>query len=233
MNKSFTLFIFIFFAIPAAYAKNIQFESHQVIKNKALAYLSSRLDAEDIEHTLQIQHIDPRLKLKKCPLDIEISLTQELVKPGKNTLNIQCKSPAPWRVFITADVTLFSRALVAKYPLNKGHLIQKNDLKLETIKLTGLRTAYLSDPDRAVNHVLKRRVQRGDLISVKNLSKPTLIKKGDKITIIAKNNGFQISMKGTALTAGGKDDKIRVKNSKTKKIIQGIIFDAQTVKVTL
>jgi flagella basal body P-ring formation protein FlgA len=65
------------------------------------------------------------------------------------------------------------------------------------------------------------------------LSKPTLIKKGDKITIIAKNNGFQISMKGTALTAGGKDDKIRVKNSKTKKIIQGIIFDAQTVKVTL
>jgi len=83
MNKSFTLFIFIFFAIPAAYAKNIQFESHQVIKNKALAYLSSRLDAEDIEHTLQIQHIDPRLKLKKCPLDIEISLNQELVKPGK------------------------------------------------------------------------------------------------------------------------------------------------------
>jgi len=65
------------------------------------------------------------------------------------------------------------------------------------------------------------------------LAKQTLIKKGDTISIIAKNNGFQISMKGIALMAGSKGDKIKVKNIKTKKTIQGIVFDTQTVRVNI
>lgn len=233
MKAFFAPLIFLLLFAQFVFATDTHFESHQDIKNQAHSYLASKLDAKNIEYTIEIQNIDPRLKLKKCPLVVEIKSTQLHVKPGKNTLNIQCKSPTPWRIFMTAQVKIFSYALVAKYPLNKGHLINENDLKLEKIILTGLRSAYLSDSNKAVNHVLKRRVNRGSIISVNNLSKPTLIKKGDNITIIAKNNGFEISMKGIALMAGGKGDKIKVRNSKTKKIIQGIISDTQTVKVNI
>jgi flagella basal body P-ring formation protein FlgA len=104
---------------------------------------------------------------------------------------------------------------------------------LKKIELTNLRSAYLSDTHLAVNLVLKRRINRGDIISVNNLSKPILIKKGDSVIILAKTNGFQISMKGTALVNGSKGDKIKVKNVRTKKIIQATVFDKHTVKVNL
>ncbi|MDX2425651.1 MAG: flagellar basal body P-ring formation chaperone FlgA, partial [Cycloclasticus sp.] len=92
---------------------------------------------------------------------------------------------------------------------------------------------YLRDADQAVNYVLKKRLRRGDIVSVNNLSKPIIIKRGDTIEILAKNNEFQISMKGVALKAGSKGDKIKVKNMKTQRTIQGIILDNHTVKVDL
>jgi len=232
MKPLFTFLLLLLFA-PLVFAISSHFEDHQEIKNEAHSYLVSKLDTKKVEYSVEIQNIDSRLKLKKCPSFIEIKLTQADVKPGKNTLNIQCKSSTPWRIFMTAQVKIFSYALVSKQPLNKGHLIKENDLKLEKIQLTGLRSAYLSDVKQAINHVLKKRVNRGGIISVNNLSKPTLINRGDNVTIIAKNNGFQISMKGVALMAGSKGDKIKVKNIKTKKIIQGIVFDTQTVRVNI
>jgi flagella basal body P-ring formation protein FlgA len=169
-------------------------------------------------------------KVDKCDKRKKII---HLSEKGKNTLKIECISQTPWRIFMTAQVQLFSHALVFNQPFNKGHLLKESDITLKKIELTGHRSAYLSESKHAINHVLKRRVRRGDLVSVNILSTPTLIKKGDNITIIAKNKGFQISMKGIALMAGGKNDKIKVKNIKTKKIIQGIISDSQTVRVSI
>ncbi|MEW4982913.1 MAG: flagellar basal body P-ring formation chaperone FlgA [Cycloclasticus sp.] len=225
--------VFLLLSPSLAMASNTRFENHQNIKDQAYSYIESKLNSKETEYSIKIHHIDHRIKLKKCTSAIDINLTQAHVKPGKNTLNIQCSSPVPWRVFMTANVTIFSYALVSKHPLNKGHLIQKSDLALKKIVITGRRTAYLNDTKQAINHVLKRRVNRGDIISVNNLAKQTLIKKGDTISIIAKNNGFQISMKGIALMAGSKGDKIKVKNIKTKKTIQGIVFDTQTVRVNI
>jgi flagellar basal body P-ring formation protein FlgA len=216
-----------------AYAIDTPFENHQDLNKKVYAYLSATLDAQEADYQIEIQNIDSRLKLKKCPSNIEIKSTLAHIKPGKNTLIMQCVGSTPWRVFMTARVKLFSYAVVSKHPLNKGHLIKESDLKLEKIQLTQLRSSHLSDIKQATNQVLKKRINRHEVVSVNNLSKPIIIKKGETITIVAKNNGFQISMKGVALMAGSKGDKIKVKNIKTKKVIQGIVFDAQTVKVKL
>jgi flagella basal body P-ring formation protein FlgA len=225
--------IFSFLYSATTFAAESLYESHQHIKDRATSFLTSQLSEIKGDYNIHIKNIDHRLKLKKCTNDIQINLTQSQVKPGKNTLNVQCVSSTPWRIFMSADVKLFLPVLVTKRPLNKGHLIQKNDIKLEKVQLTGHQSAYLSNPKQALNHVLKRRMNRGDIISVNNLSKPVLIKKGDGINIRVNNNGFQISMKGIALAPGSKGEKIKVKNSKTKKIIQGTIFNSSTVIVDI
>lgn len=225
--------VFLLLTPSIATASNALFENHQSIKDNAYSYIESKLSSKEADYSIKIHNIDHRIKLKKCDRAIDINLTQAHIKPGKNTLSIQCNSQVPWRVFMTANVTMFSYALVSKHPLNKGHLIQKNDLVLKKIILTGRRSAYLTDTKQAINYVLKRRVNRGDIIGVNILAKPTLIKKGDTISILVKNNSFQISMKGIALMPGGKGDKIKVKNMKTKKTIQGIVFDTQTVMLNI
>ncbi|ORU94556.1 MAG: flagellar biosynthesis protein FlgA [Cycloclasticus sp. symbiont of Bathymodiolus heckerae] len=225
--------IFLLLSTSSAFATNNAFMNHQELKNEARVYLTNKLSNEDAEYSIKVNSIDQRLKLQKCTADVEIELTQPYVKAGRNTLSVRCLSDVPWRIFMTAHVKLFAHALVSLHPLNKGHLIQEHDVTLKKVELNGLRSAYLTDSKQALNKVIKRRLKRGDIISVNNLSKPILIKKGDAITILAKNNGFKISMKGIALMSGSKGDKIKVKNIKTKKIVHGIIFDAQTIQVKI
>jgi len=225
--------IFLLLTTPPAFASNNAFVDHLMLKNKVHAYLTSKLNSHDVEFSVDVQSIDQRLKLKECPIEIEISSTQDLIKPGRNTVNVRCDTDVSWRIFMTARVKIFDHILVARRPLNKGHLLQKEDIELKKADLSGLRSAYLTDAKLAVNYVLKRPINSGAIISVNNLSKPILIKKGDTITILAENNGFKISMKAIALSAGSKGDKIRAKNIKTKKIIQGTVFDTQTIRVNI
>ncbi|MEH6504094.1 MAG: flagellar basal body P-ring formation chaperone FlgA [Cycloclasticus sp.] len=224
---------FLLLIVQPVLAADDLFEDHQHIKQQAVSFLSTKLDALENEYTIQILNIDHRLKVKKCPSKIEINLAEDRIKAGKNTLKVRCNSGTPWRLFMSANIKLFAYAITTKNPLRKGHQIQKNDLELKKIELANLRSPYLTNANQAVNFVLKKRLNRGEIVSVNNLSKPIIIKKGDAIEILAKNKGFQISMKGVALKSGSKGDKITAKNMKTRRTIQGIILDKHTVKVNL
>ena len=233
MKLFFKIIIFFLLSAHIPFAAATVFESHENLKNNARTFLTAQLEGSNVDFSIQVNNIDQRLKLIKCPVDVDIKLMQAHVKPGKNTLNVECISDTPWRIFMRAQVKLFTSVVVSKHPLNRGQIIQENDIQLTRTELTGRQSAYLSSIDQAVGFEVNRRVKAGDIISVNNLSKPVLIKKGDAVTILAKNEGFQISMKGIASMAGSKGDKIKVKNIKTKKVVQGIIIDAQTVKVAL
>jgi len=232
--KLFSKFLIILLLLPiTAFATQSAFTNHQELKHKVHAYLTSKLSNDDVEFSLNVQNIDQRLKLKTCPSEVEIKATKSPIKAGRNTVSVRCNTAVSWRIFMSAQVKIFGQVIVSRRPLNKGHLIQKSDLQLKKVELSSLRSTYLSDTKLAINHILKRNINRGAVISVNNLSKPLLIKRGDAIVILAESNGFKISMKAIALTSGSKGDKIRAKNIKTKKVIQGIVFDAQTIKVNL
>jgi flagellar basal body P-ring formation protein FlgA len=233
MKLFLKLFIFLLMSTQLAFAVDTSFESHQNLKNAVHAFLTTQLQGGKADFNIQVQNIDQRLKLKKCPVELEIKTIQAHVKPGKNTLNVECRSDTPWRIFMSAQVKLFTDLVVSRHPLNKGHLIQESDVQLTRVELTGRQSASLSSTKQVIGYIVNRRVKAGNIINANNLSKPLLIKKGDRVTILAKQKGFQISMEGIALMSGSKGDKIKIKNIKTKKIIQGIIFDAQTVKVAL
>jgi len=227
------ILFFLLLIAPPVSAVESTFTNHQELKSKVHAYLTNQLSNDDVEFSINVQNIDQRLKLKSCPEEVEIKAMKDLIKAGRNTVSVRCNSDVSWRIFMTAQVKIFGQVLVYRHPLNKGHLIREGDINLKKVELSTLRATYLSNTKLAINHVLKRNVNRGAVISVNNLSKPILIKKGDTIVILAESNGFKISMKAIALSSGSKGDKIRAKNIKTKKIVQGIIFDAQTIKINL
>jgi len=225
--------VFILLYIPLTAVAKPQFESHQAIKQLAHEHLLKLIDNTDGEYQLSVQNIDPRIKLKKCPAPIDIQLTTEHIKTGKNTLKVSCPSSQPWRLFISAQVKLFTSVIVAKHPLAKGQQIQASDLILQRTDVTLLRSSYHTDKQQLINYIVKRRLKRGEVVNNRHLAKAILIKRGAMVNILAKSEGFKISMQGIALNNASKGELIKVKNSKSKKIIQGIAIDSQTVRVTL
>ncbi|MBV1951639.1 MAG: flagellar basal body P-ring formation protein FlgA [Cycloclasticus sp.] len=225
-----------FLALPfqALLASENPYQDHPGIKKQAHDFVISNLKQTSNQYSVSVSDLDYRLKLNRCRAPLSITATRMPLVPGKNTLNIRCPTVAtPWRVFTTVNIQLFDYALVAKKPLKRGLLIKAEDVDLQQIEVKNSHFSYLLDNERdlVINHVLKRNLNRGDLFKRLYLKKQTLINKGDRVTILVKSPGFQISMKGIALNAGGAGEKIKLKNIKTKKIIQGIVVNKQMVHI--
>jgi flagella basal body P-ring formation protein FlgA len=60
---------------------------------------------------------------------------------------------------------------------------------------------------------------------------PPLIRRGDVVRIIAESNTFRISTKGEAKEDGGKGERIRLVNLRSKKNIYAEVVDPGTVRV--
>ena len=81
--------------------------------------------------------------------------------------------------------------------------------------------------------VVKRSISRGSPFNSRNLRLPTTVHKGDIVEIVASTQGLMIRMRGKALNSGAKGERIRVKNQSSKKTIEAVVVDANTVTVNL
>jgi len=224
--------IFYFLLIPSVWATQ-NYESHQNIKRQVTSFIKQNTRHVDDEIAIQLSNIDPRLKLKKCSKQLVLKLTRAPIKPGKNTIGVSCVSEVPWRIFLTGYISIFDHVVMAKNTLNKGKVILKNDLLLREVDISTLHTPYITDATAIIGQITKRRIATGQLITMHHLTKSLLIKRGDLVNIIASRPGFSINMKGTSLMNGSSGQLIKVKNNKTKKIIQGIIISQNEVKINL
>ena len=55
--------------------------------------------------------------------------------------------------------------------------------------------------------------------------RPIIVRRGDRVTLLAKSNAFEVRMEGEALMDASLGDRIRVKNLRSMRIIEGKLSD--------
>ena len=232
--KKLLIFLYLFLVHSiTGLASTQKYEDHQAIKKQVTSHIIQQASFLGNDVTARVNNIDQRLRLKKCTAPLQIRTTGNELKPGRNTLNVSCLSDTPWRIFLTSHIEVFKDIYVAKKLLRKGAVVTSSDLTLKKTNITSLHKRYLSNKTGIINQSVKRTIAKGDLFTTNNLTDQLLIKKGDLINIIASNRGFVINMKGTALANGSEGQRITVKNSRTKRIVQGTVTDKATVRVQI
>ena len=63
------------------------------------------------------------------------------------------------------------------------------------------------------------------------LQNPIIMQAGIPISIVANVNGVNIKTEGVTLQRGRKDDIIRVRNTRSAKVLRAKVLDAATVEV--
>ena len=230
-----SLFIMLILLTPYSFvnAQATAYESHSFIKQQVQDFISSNSHILGNNITAHINNIDHRLKLKKCPNKLDIKTIRGELRAGRNTLNVSCVSNTPWRIFLTSHIRVFKQAYVANKALIKGTIVKRNDLVLKKIDITSLHKRFLSNKGQIIDRAVKRTIASGGLFTINNLTNQTLIKRGDKVTILASKNGFEISMDGIAMASGSEGERINVKNIRTKRVIQGIVDNKSIVRVRI
>lgn len=184
----------------------------------------------DADTAIKVNAVDRRLKLAHCD-QVTFNLASGSHLIGKTSVRVICNKPKAWSFYVTASISRFDNIYIANGSLNRGHIVRESDVYKSRKDLAKLPFGYITNPKDVIGKQLKRHVQAGRILTPSQLINPIVIKRGEIISLQSKSNGFAISMKGTAMSNGAIGDRIRVKNSSSKRIVEGTVSQAGIVNI--
>jgi len=212
--------------------QNPSLHSHQQIIQTARDYLSQNIDREDYSRSEIIMgNLDSRLRLSRCDQPLSAQLAPGSRFSGKTTVHIKCNSTRPWTVYLNADINLYAEALHSAGPLNQGDVLTRADLEYIEVNLSQTRYGYFTEMEQLIGQQLKRRLPQNRLIKANYVEPPTLVKRGELVSIVAENRGYSVKMSGTAMSNGSRGERVQVRNNSSKRIVEGVVEEFGVVSI--
>lgn len=165
-------------------------------------------------------------------LEIRVDSNRPLTRLDNFTLRMDFyvdgrQSKSQW-VRLQAEATV--PVVVMARDAFRGDVLADSDVErvaLEVQKIDDL----VTDLDQALGTVLKSAVSKGEPLRHKLLDQPTLVKRGDIVTLIARGPAFQISTTGKARSSGTAGEIIEVENLDSRHTVRGTITGVREVQV--
>lgn len=230
--KPFLLSVFFSMVVTLdAWAGALQ--SLDSIEHVAYEYVMEKVQADYDMPQIVMGNLDTRLRLQACDEPLMAFTHQDRVGLGNQTIGVKCQSAMRWTVYVPVSVKLFRPVVVAAKPLPAKHVLEAKDLIVKSVDVGTLRLGYLSETDSVLGQQLKYHVAMGTVISQQTVKPKKIVRRGEMITLIAVAGSMQVKMNGTALSDASLGQKIRVKNSSPKRVVEGVVDGPGLVRVSL
>lgn len=223
--------------MPApSFSENELPDSHtQILKsaNDYLIELTHKLSQQqtgNFSHTLSPPN--SKIELTKCQNPLSVQRLSQRTS-GRITLKISCSKPKNWSIHIPAKIKHTVEIIVSARPVNRGEILSKQDISTQEISAAKIRHGYYFDSTQLIGLQLKRSLAPNTPIKPNHLTEPVVIKKGEPVLITADIKSLKVRSSGTALSDGVVGQIIRVKNRKSKRIIEATVSGPGRVKIRL
>ncbi len=222
-----------FLALTSSAHADVTIQSLESIEHAVHAFLGQRIPNSGADTSIRVGKLDPRLRLAHCREPLKVYYPSSSGWGRNMTLGVRCSAPKPWTIYVTARAIMRSPVLVASRSLARGTILGPEDIELQVMD-TGLgRYGYFTEETPVLNQRLKRPVTVGKPIIKTMLEQQAVVKRGERVSIVARATGFSVRMIGKALEDAGLGDPVRVRNLSSKKTIQGRVASPGLVQVTL
>ncbi len=208
-------------------------QSHEEIADAARDFLQEQAAAVASAPEVTVGHLDSRLRLEACDAPLEAFLPPGSRPLGKVTVGVRCAAPKPWSLYVQAQVKVLGPVVISARPLGRGAVLSPGDLETAEQDLAQLSGGYLSELTDALGMTLKRSVRAGMPLTAAMLEAPRLIRRGDRVTIVAHSGSLEVRMAGEALAEGGRNDLIRVRNLSSKREVEAEVVSPGVVRVRM
>ena len=223
---------FLLLYIPTAtakpYARHSLVDIEKSIKAFVKTQFSSRFKVDAI-----VNKFDPHLLLQQCPRPLDVFFPARAARMGPTTIWVQCLSNRPWKIHVSVQIKVFGPAVISKQSLPRGTILSAEDLSIARRDISSALHGYFKSIKEVEGMELQRSMGQGQVIGPKSVKPRHLVKRGDIVTVIAETNGLHIQIKGKALMNGYHGQSIRIKNTRTNRVLQGEVVAARTVRIKL
>lgn len=200
------------------------------------AHLTARAQAEATRHGWrgwQLSHKSAPLgdaAPRRCAQALQVSAAE----PGSSVLARQrlalhCADGAGWTLNVSTQASIRVQALVAARDIERRQVLSLDQLQWRALDLARQPRGVLDDPQAIKGMSARRRLRAGQPLSANLLEPALLVRRGERVSIIARNGPIQARTEGEALAAGRLGEVIEVRNSSSGKVVQVSVVEVGVV----
>jgi len=132
---------------------------------------------------------------------------------------------------ISLEIQELQRVVVAVSNIRIKQIITAKDLRIEERDITYLRQTPITNMEEVIGKRATAFIKQGNILTTTLAEYPPYINEGDKVTITSKIGNLLITAPGTSCKDGMIGERISVKNSDSKKIVNGVICEGKKVLI--
>jgi flagellar basal body P-ring formation protein FlgA len=200
------------------------------ISETASNYVIKKMPKEYTLESLTTGRLDSRIKLKKCQQTL-IPFVSGNFRVNRNlTIGVKCSQPE-WKFYVPIKAHITTEVVVANTTILRGEYISEDKLSLIKLKVNNQQSQYFRSFNDIVGKLAKRTIRADKPIKASQLQIRYLVKRKQQVIIIARNENLMVKMNGIALDNGRSNERVKVRNINSKKIIEGVVSAEGVVTV--
>lgn len=216
MKKILCILVMVFVAFPLYAGSDLASQLKIFLKKQ---YPWSEIELNDLRLSAEAPAGSPK------------QIVVEQGPPGKTTFALTYADGK--KVHASASVKAFDRVVVSRRALAKDTLLQKEDLYLVSMEVGRIPKGAARTEEELLGKRLSRNIGMNVAIATNMLNDTSLVKKGQKVLLIAEDRGFSVKAPGELQQNGTVGEYVKVINLASHKAIIGLLVDERTVKVGL
>jgi flagellar basal body P-ring formation protein FlgA len=182
---------------------------------------------------LVVGPLEPRLELAKCRSPVRSFLSSAHHMKDRATVELRCEDAKQWHLYVPVHIVGTSQVAVAVHAIVVGTVLQASDMRVEEHDISDLPLGFMDDPAVTVGLTVARPIAGGAYITNQLLVAPKAVQRGQMVTLVADTGGVSIRMAGRALADGLLNQRVKVTNLSSGKVVEGIARSEQVVEIIL
>jgi flagellar basal body P-ring formation protein FlgA len=216
--------------LMAATAWGADFQDVSELENLAKSVAVPALTAPTNRQRLQVGPIQPRLQLARCG-NLKANIAPGPRNPARVLIELRCDGATPWHLYVPVKVIGTSPVVLTAHAIVMGTVLTAKDVIVEQHDVLALPPGYLDDPSIAVGMTAARAISGGAVLTNQQLLGARVVQRGQTVTLVADAGGISVRMPGKVLTDGLVNQRVRVENLSSGKIVEGIARSEQVVEI--
>ena len=217
--------------LATAPALSAEFQDISQLEGLARSTAGLALPPPTDRQRLQVGPIQSNLRLQPCGSGVKSSIAPGLRNPGRVLIELRCEAPGGWHLYVPVRVVGTSPVVLATHAIVVGTVLTAKDVTVEQRDLTALPPGYLDDPGIAVGLTASRGISGGTILTNQQLLGAKAVQRGQMVTLLADAGGISVRMTGRVLSDGLVNQRVKVENLSSGKIVEGIARSEQVVEI--
>jgi len=136
------------------------------------------------------------------------------------------------QIWVRTEITVHDNVVVSARPLARRQVIGAEDVRIDWREINPSNPAPFTKIEDAIGKQVARATGANEVLTPTLAEAPQVVRHGGAVVLVYETERLRVEAAGEALQAGKVGEVIRVKNPASGKLLQGVVVDGRTIKVS-